>query len=208
MKVAFIGGGNLGGNLANLLKSAGHNVVVGLRQLKDLRSNKTYDVALVDDAVIGADVVVLALHYRECAEVLARISNALKGKVVIDATNPLNADWSPMFLGQENSAAEENAKLLPGASLVKAFNTVFADVMKPEKQDRKGNKITVFIAGDEVIANNVASDLARDAGFAPLVCGDLKMSRYIEAMANLNIAIAVGMKGGTNAAFIYDQSQE
>jgi 8-hydroxy-5-deazaflavin:NADPH oxidoreductase len=205
MKIAFIGGGNLGGNLANLFKHAGHDVVVGLRQLKHVRPNRTYDVALVDDAIQDADLVVLALHYQACTELLTSISGALIGKIVVDATNPLNTDWSPMFLGQENSAAEENARLLPGVFLVKAFNTIFADNMMSEKQNRKGNKITAFIAGDDAAANNVVADLARDAGFLPQLCGDLKMSRYLEAMANLNIAIAVKMKGGTDGAFIYDK---
>lgn len=159
---------------------------------------------LFADAVSNADVVIVALPFAATAEVLPTLASALAGKMVVDATNPVQADWSPLPLGAENSAGEETARCLTKSKIVKAFNTVFADVMTPPRLDRRGRKITVFVAGDYADANNLIARLSGSIGFAPLVTGPLKNARYLEAMAHLNIAIAMG-GGGTNAAILYDQ---
>jgi hypothetical protein len=119
---------------------------------------------------------------------------------------PLFAQWSPLLLGQDNSAGEEIQRLLPGARVVKAFNTVFADVMTSDRLSRDGQRATTFIAGDDERADDEAAALARSVGFAAVKVGPLSASRYLEAMAHLNIGIAVGQKGGTNAAFLYHQA--
>jgi len=129
----------------------------------------------------------------------------MQGKIVIDSTNPLNADWSPKLLGQENSASEEISRLLPEAYVVKAFNTIFADVMNEPVKD--GRVITAFIAGDNDEAKQKIIALASDIGYAPIDIGCLYTARYLESMAHLNIQIAIGQGGGTNAAFIYLQQK-
>jgi 8-hydroxy-5-deazaflavin:NADPH oxidoreductase len=84
---------------------------------------------------------------------LSELSEVTKGKVVIDSTNPLNADWSPKLLGQENSASEEISRLLPKAHVIKAFNTIFADVI--DAPMKNGPAITAFIAGENDEAKQV-----------------------------------------------------
>jgi predicted dinucleotide-binding enzyme len=153
----------------------------------------------------AAEVVVLAIPYAAAAEVLAPLAVELTGKLVIDCTNPLQADWSPLPLGEQNSAGETLARLLPQSRLVKAFNTIFADVMTPERQNRAGLRVSAFVAGDDAAARLQVATLAADIGFAPVDVGPLSMARYLEAMAHLNIQIAIGQGGGTDAAFIYHQ---
>jgi 8-hydroxy-5-deazaflavin:NADPH oxidoreductase len=195
MKIGIIGGGNLGRRLAALWQGAGHAVAVGVRGAGRPASGAAYPVASVEGAAAYGEAVVLALP---------ALADALSGKVVVDATNPVRADWSPWPLGDQNSAAEEAARLLPGARVVKAFNTVFADVMEPARLTRGGLRVTAFVAGDDESANGLVARLATDAGFAPLVVGPLANARYLEAMAHLNIALA--QKGGTDAAFVYHRA--
>jgi 8-hydroxy-5-deazaflavin:NADPH oxidoreductase len=199
MKIAILGFGNVGKHFANLFVKVGHEVVIGLRS--DRNQELPYPSATCKDAVEVADLVALAIPFTACAEVLAPLAEVTKGKIVIDCTNPLNADWSPKLLGQENSASEEISRLLPAAYVVKAFNTIFADAM--HKPVRNGQPIAAFIAGDNDAAKQKVFALASDIGYDPIDTGSLCTARYLESMAHLNIQIAIGQGGSTNAAFVY-----
>ncbi|NJR59888.1 MAG: NADPH-dependent F420 reductase [Cyanobacteria bacterium CRU_2_1] len=201
MKIAILGFGNVGKQFANLFSQAGHEVVIGLRSVSS--QELPYPSATFQEAAAVADIVAIAIPFTACADVLPELAEATKEKVVIDSTNPLNADWSPKLLGQENSASEEISRLLPEAYVVKAFNTIFADVMNEPVKD--GQAITAFIAGDNDEAKQKVIALARTIGYAPIDTGPLYTARYLESMAHLNIQLAVGQDGGTNAAFIYLQ---
>jgi 8-hydroxy-5-deazaflavin:NADPH oxidoreductase len=199
MKIAVFGAGAVGSRLSKLLTHAGHEIELAQRS-----PDKTTGPSFAR-AAQWADLVVLAVPYSALDGLLPPLAEALAGKVVVDCSNPLNADWSPMLLGQENSAGESVARLLPSAHVVKAFNTVFADVMLTERLERGGRCVTAFVAGDHAAAKANVAALAKAIGFAPVDVGPLRMARYLEAMAHLNIQIAVGQGGGTNAAFLYDQ---
>ncbi len=199
MKIAILGFGNVGKQFASLFSKAGHEITIGLRSVSG--QELPYPSALFKDAAELAEVVALAIPFNACADVLPELAEVTKEKIVIDSTNPLNADWSPKLLGQENSASEEIGRLLPEAYIVKAFNTIFADVM--HKPVRKGQAVTSFIAGDNAGAKQQVMTLAKDIGYAPIDTGPLYTARYLESLAHLNIQIAVGQGGGTNAAFIY-----
>lgn len=204
MKIGILGSGSVGQRLASLFRAAGHDVLLGAREASDAAGPAPRG-SFAQVAAHG-DVVIVAIPYLACEQVLPPLGAALAGKVVVDATNPLNADWSPLLLGEESSAGEQLARLLPDARIVKAFNTVFADSMVPDRLDRGGKQATAFVCGDHPDANRTIADLARQVGFAPVDAGPLRCARYLEAMAHLNIQIAVGMKGGTNAVFLYDQA--
>jgi predicted dinucleotide-binding enzyme len=204
MHIGFIGGGNLARNLATLCNGAGHEVTVGVRDPATYKPAALYRVSSVT-AASGADLIVLALPFAACKDALPPLAGALAGKIVVDATNPLKPDWTPLFLGEENSAAETIMRLLPASHLVKAFNMVFADVMTPERLMRGERAATVFVAGDNAAAREAVRNLARGLGFDARDAGLLRNSRYLEAMAHLNIQLAVTLGGGTNAAFLYDQ---
>ncbi len=193
MRIGIIGAGQVGSKLNALFTAAGHDAVAAPR-------------AVAQKAAAHGEVVVLALPFAAVADALPPFADLLDGKIVVDATNPVGADWSPLLLGQENSAGEEIARLLPRSRVVKAFNSIFADVMTPQGLAGHGRRATCFVAGDDPVACDVVADLAGDAGFAPVKAGPLKLARHLEAMAHLNIAIALA-GGGTGAAFIYDQAR-
>jgi 8-hydroxy-5-deazaflavin:NADPH oxidoreductase len=196
MKIGFLGAGSVAIALSTLMQEAGHETFLGAR---------TSGNGSLHEAVQFGEVIAIAIPYDACANELPKLTADLKDKTVIDITNPVQSDWSPLLLGQENSAAETIAKLLPQSKIVKAFNTIFADVMNKKGMNRDGRIITSFVASDDEKAAATVATLAKTIGFAPVVTGPLKTSRYLEAMAHLNIAIAVEQKGGTNAAFIYSR---
>jgi len=199
MKIAILGFGNVGKKFASLLSHAGYEVIVGLRS--GLNSELPYPSASLKQAAEAADMVAIAVPFTACADALPELAEVTQGKIVIDSTNPLNADWSPKLLGQVNSGAEEISRLLPEAYVVKAFNTIFADVMGEALQG--GQAITAFIAGDNNDAKQLVMALAKEMGYAPVDTGALYTARYLESMAHLNIQIAIGQGGGNKVAFAY-----
>ena len=194
MRIAIIGAGQVGSRLMQLFSTAGH----------DARAIGRAD--MLEAEISGGDVVVLAVPFAACADLLPRLAGALAGKIVVDVTNPVAPDWSPLRLGEENSGAEEIARLLPRSRVVKAFNTIFADVMTPEKLTRDGQRVTCFVAGNDQDARNAVAELADSAGFGALDVGTLPAARHLEAMAHLNIAVALS-GGGTDAAFLYHNAR-
>ncbi|MEM8794274.1 MAG: NADPH-dependent F420 reductase [Pseudomonadota bacterium] len=197
MKIGIIGTGNVATRLQLLFANAGHDVVLGSRTPE--ATHVTYE-----NACAGKDLIILAIPFTAVGGLLGELAHDIGSAVVVDATNPLNDDWSPYLMGDENSAGETIQALLPEAKIVKAFNTIFADIMTADGLTRKGQGATAFLAGDDDDAIGRVSELARSIGLRPVQTGPIKNSRYLEAMAHLNIAIAVGQGGGTNAAIIYD----
>ncbi len=124
----------------------------------------------------------------------------LQGKVVIDITNPLTADYMGLTLGHSTSAAEEIAKAVPGAQIVKGFNTVFAQVLAEGADFGAGRSVTVFVASDSERARQTASALAHSMGFEVVDAGGLKNARYLEPLAGLNIYLGYGAGLGTAIA--------
>ncbi|MEM6255982.1 MAG: NADPH-dependent F420 reductase [Cyanobacteria bacterium P01_D01_bin.156] len=203
MKIAILGFGSVGKKFANLFSKAGHEIVIGVRS--EPTQELPYPSATFKQAAEVADILAIAIPFTACTNVLPELAEATQGQIVIDSTNPLNDDWSPKLLGQENSGSEEISRLLPEAHIVKAFNTIFADVMGESLQG--GQAITAFIAGDNSEAKQQVVTLAKDIGYIPVDVGPLHAARYLESMAHLNIQIAIGQGGGTNAAFVYLQKE-
>jgi 8-hydroxy-5-deazaflavin:NADPH oxidoreductase len=200
-RIAFIGAGPVAQQLATLARAAGHTAVVSSRTPPNHPGAVTFS-----DAAQQGEIAVIAIPFRVAADVLPDIASALDNKIVVDATNPLNADYTPIILGPETSAGEQIAALLPTSRIVKAFNSIFADVMAADRQQRSGLTATAFVAGDDPSARGTVSDLAREFGFSPVQTGPLHTARYLEALAHLNIQIAFREGGGPNAALLYHQA--
>ncbi|APD06753.1 hypothetical protein UJ101_01234 [Flavobacteriaceae bacterium UJ101] len=197
MKISFVGAGNVASSLGNLFTKAGHTVIYGTR-------NPTDNQVSIAEACEKGDIVCFAIPYDSMETILTANKQTLKGKIVIDNTNAINLkDWSPLFLG-EDSGGEQTARLLPDSKVVKAFNTIFADVMQEGKQSIQNHKLTAFIASDDLEAAQLVKKLADEIGFNGFVVEGIKNSRHLEAMAHLNIAIAL-KGGGTDAGFAYFQ---
>ncbi|SFB21354.1 hypothetical protein SAMN04515620_12653 [Collimonas sp. OK607] len=206
MKVTVIGAGNMGSAFVKQLTRAGHQVTVTARNLEKAQAvaaaNPGAIAAVAANAAVAADVVVLATSYDDAVGALKSLGD-LSGKVVIDITNPLTADYMGLTLGHSTSASEEIAKAIPGAEVVKAFNTVFAQVLSDGADFGNGQTVSVFIASDSERAKQTAKALAESMGFATMDAGGLKNARYLEPVAGFNIYLGYGAGLGTSIAPIW-----
>jgi hypothetical protein len=203
MSIAILGAGNMAKGLAALFAKAGYKVVIGARDVAKAQAlaASTGHGARGDSiaaAAKPADFVVLAVPFAAAAETLAAAGD-LSGKAIIDITNPLTPDYMGLTIGHTTSAGEEIQKLAPKAKVVKAFNTIFAQVLQNGGK-AAGRPATVFIAGDDASANGAVEAIARKAGFDIVQTGGLKLSRYLEPLAGLNIALAYARGLGADIA--------
>jgi 8-hydroxy-5-deazaflavin:NADPH oxidoreductase len=203
MNIAILGTGNMALGLAKLFAGAGYGVVVGAR---DVAKARTFASALGPDVQAGsladaarqADVVVLAVPYGAAGEAIAA-AGGLAGKTVVDISNPLTADYMGLTVGHTTSAAEEIQKLAPDAVIVKAFNTIFAQVLQGGGK-AAGQAVTVFLAGDSDVANETVAAIVRKIGLVAVQTGGLVRARYLEPLAGLNIVLGYGKGHGTDIA--------
>ena len=202
MKILVIGTGNMGSAFVQQLVRAGHQVSV-----KGRDSTKAGQVASRHGAralpaqggASGNEIVILATGYAQAVDALrAAIPDA--GQIVVDITNPLTADYMGLTIGHTTSAAEEIARAVPSVRLVKAFNTVFAQLLAAGPDLGAGRRVTTFLAGDDVPAKEAVTAMARSMGFEVTDAGVLKNARYLEPLAGLNIYLGYGAGFGTGIA--------
>jgi 8-hydroxy-5-deazaflavin:NADPH oxidoreductase len=203
MKITVIGAGNMGSAFVKQLHGAGHSVKITSRDgaKATALASKYAGVHAVpaQGAADDADAVVLAAGYGDAAVALASLGN-LAGKVVIDITNPLTADYMGLTVGHSTSAAEEIAKAVPQAVVVKAFNTLFASVLDDGASFSPTAKVNVFIASDSDSGKQTVKQLANSMGFEAVDAGGLHNARYLEPLAGLNVYFGYGAGQGTGIA--------
>lgn len=179
MKIGILGAGNIGATAARLFIAAGHEVAVsnsrGPESLKELVSElgPRAHAMTIDDAARFGEVVLLAVPWRS-PEALAK-PELLRGKIVIDAMNPYRPDGGFYDLGGSTSS-EEVLKRIPGARLVKAFNTIYyAHLASRGRKDLPHDeRHTIYVAGDDAEAKNVVANLIEEIGFAAVDTGSLR----------------------------------
>ena len=206
MKLGVIGSGNIGKSIGSWAAKLGYDVTFSAKDEAHAKAaaqaaGQNAKAASVRAAVEAADLVLLAVPYGAVKAVMSDIASLVRGKTVIDATNALAPDFSSLTLGFTTSAAEEIAKFAPEAHLVKAFNTVFAQVYTSQNPTIQGKAISVFIAGDHQEAKDKVTALVRKMGFDAVDCGPLRNARNIEPLAMLNISLGYGQKLGTGIGF-------
>ncbi|MBB4237466.1 NADPH-dependent F420 reductase [Rhizobium esperanzae] len=197
MKTAIIGTGNMGAGLARRLAGK-RDLILASRNdaaAKSLAEEIGASSAPITSAVAQADIVVLALPYASALEFAGAAE--LDGKIVIDITNPLKPDFSGLLFGHDTSAAEEIQRKAGGAKVVKAFNTIFAELFAASPDQTA--TLPVFLAGDEDAVETAAA-LVKDAGFTVEKTGSLDAARLLEPLGMLNIRLGYGLGRGTGIA--------
>jgi NADPH-dependent F420 reductase len=203
MNIAIIGTGNMARGLAARFADAGHVVTLAGRNPSDAAEiarglGSGISSAPIADAARNAQVVILAVPYGATGEVIDA-GGGFSGKIVVNITNPMTADFSGLSIGHTTSAAEEIQKRAPDAKVVKAFNTIFAEVLRNGGR-AAGRPATVFVASDDADARATVAKLAESAGFETLETGALATARYLEPAAALNITLGYGLGLGTDIA--------
>ena len=193
MTTAIIGVG-LGKALGENLVAGGERVVLAARDPAHAAGvadqlGLLADAASVDDAIFQADVVVLALRLDVIRELVPRYGEALKGKVVVDPSNPIGIDDAGNLyrtLPGAESAASVVAGLLPaGAHYAKAFGTLPAPSLQ-SAANRIPSRAVLFYATDDDGAAAAAQRLIRAAGFDPVKAGGVSDAGRIEAGGDLS----------------------
>ena len=189
MRIAILGSGTMGGTLGRLFASAGHSVAYSFsRDPKKLErlarsSGPRARAASPGDAARDAEVIVLTVLWQYVPRVL-RSAGSLKGKVLIDCTNPLTLSDDALAVGHRTSGAEIVARCARGAFVVKAFNTTPSELLRAGV-DVLPERPAAFYCGDDGRAKRVTARLIRQLGFEPVDCGALKSARYLEPLAML-----------------------
>jgi predicted dinucleotide-binding enzyme len=196
--ITIIGTGNMGKALATRAVAGGHRVtLLGTAPEKAQGVAQELSAAVRPGTVgdpISGDVVVLAVWYPAVAEVLARYGDQLAGKVVVDITNPIDPEaFEPLKL-DAGSVAQEIAAKVPGARVVKAFNTTFAGTLTEGQVG--GQPLDVFLASDDDGAKGVVSQIVRDGGLRPVDAGPLARAHELEALGFLHMALQGPLETG------------
>jgi predicted dinucleotide-binding enzyme len=185
MKIGIIGAGRIGGNAASLFAKAGHEVLLSYsRDRGNLEQAATAigahaSVGTPAEAVEFGEVVMFSVPWARIDEVLEDLGD-LDGKIVIDTTNQFGPDGLEE-LPDGKTAAQLNAERMPGARLVKAFNTLTAG-FQGSAAGRKGDeRAAMFFCGDDDEAKETVKKLIREIGFAPIDVGGLADASVMEA---------------------------
>jgi predicted dinucleotide-binding enzyme len=181
MRIAVIGAGRIGGNIAGRLAARGHELTLTFSRnadaLQALADEIGASVASPDDAVRAADVVVLSVPWGVIPAALEHVG-PLAGKVVIDTTNQFGSGPMP---ADGQTAAAFNAARMPGARYTKSFNTLTA-AFQVETADRpEADKVAQWLCGDDDGAKEIVAGLIREAGYAPVDLGGTAGCAVMEA---------------------------
>jgi predicted dinucleotide-binding enzyme len=184
-RIGVIGSGRIGGTIGGLWVKAGHPVLFSSRHpetLKDLVAGlgPLASAGTVAQAIAFGDVVFIAVPYGALPQIGRDHGAALAGKIVLDAGNAVaGRDGAIAEEAERDGIGATSQKYLPGARLVRAFNTLAWTIFEREA-NRPDPRLAVPIAGDDGAAVAVAAALVRNAGFDPVVVGKLADARRFQ----------------------------
>ncbi len=187
--ISIIGSGNMASAIGTRATNHGHTIEIMSRNTDKAR-------ALADQIGNGAtvgtfgarpagDIVIVAVLYSGAVDVVAHYGNALSGKILIDITNPFNADVTRLVTTPGDSVSQQIAAIAPeDTQVVKAFNSILQGVLAEDKP------VDVFFAGDgaEVKARVVA--FLESLDMRPLDAGGLDMAHVLEWAGVLLVGVA------------------
>ncbi len=199
-KVAVIGLGNIGKVVATNLVKGNRPVIIASRKLEDAQvlAQKLGSLATAAetvDAIKQADIVVLSVWFNTIKEFMTKYASELKGKIIIDPSNPIAPDENGGFkkiIGENESAGEIISALVPdGAKFAKALGTLGAASLK-SAAFQTPEKAVLFYATDDTSINDEVEQLIRDNGFEPVRVGGIDQSIRIEVFGDLHEFGALG----------------
>jgi predicted dinucleotide-binding enzyme len=185
LKIGVIGSGRIGSTLGGLWVKAGHEVMFSDRDPEQAK-RVAQDLGggarsgSVDDAVAFGDAVLIAVPYGALPAVAKQVGAQLKGKIVIDPNNPVpSRDGELGAQAKEKGAAVSTAAILPGARLVRTFNSWGYTTLAREA-NRPAPRMAMPVAADDSQALKAGVQLVRDAGFDPVPAGTLAQSKAFD----------------------------
>ncbi|ATP58225.1 NADP oxidoreductase coenzyme F420-dependent [Pedobacter ginsengisoli] len=199
-KVAVIGLGNIGKAIATNLVKGNHPVILSSREIEKANYLAEELGALataeeISSAIRNADVVIPAIYFDKIKEFLGQYATELKGKIIVDVSNPIAPDANGGFkkiIDKAASAGQILLALVPkDASFVKAFGTLGAATLLEDSFTGPEKKV-LFYASDNTNSNKQIEELITDSGFEPLHIGGTNQSIRIEVFGDLHEFGALG----------------
>jgi predicted dinucleotide-binding enzyme len=187
--ISIIGSGNMAAAIGARAAKHGHTVELMGRDTAKAQAlaDQIGDGATVGTfgAVPAGDIVIVAVLYAGSVEVVEHYGDALAGKILVDISNPFNADASGIVTTPGNSVAQQIAAAAPeGAHVVKAFNSIFGHVLAQDKP------LDVFFAGDSVEAKARVGEFLKSLDLRPMDAGGLEMTYVLEWAGILLMGLA------------------
>jgi 8-hydroxy-5-deazaflavin:NADPH oxidoreductase len=205
MRVTIIGAGNMGRGVGTRIVAGGHELEILDRDPAE--AQKLADelgggaTAVGSAGAIAGEVVVMALYYPGIKEAARSYADELRGKVVVDITNPVDTEtWDRLATPPGTSSAEEVAGIVSaGTPVVKAFNTTFAGTLVGGEV--AGQQLDVLIAGDDADAKRKVSQLVTDGGLRAIDVGPLARAQQLEQLGFLHISLQEPLELGFASTF-------
>lgn len=185
IRIGIIGTGDIGGALARHWGAAGHELLISSRHPEQLKSLATeigpnVKVGTPREAAAFGEVVLVSVPYHATPQVGRDYAAELRGKVVLDTGNPYpSRDGEMAVRDRQRGTGVSSKEYLPGTKLVRAFNAISSGPLANEAF-RKPEKIGIPLASDHHEALRMAAQLVSDAGFDPVVVGDLSRAREFD----------------------------
>jgi predicted dinucleotide-binding enzyme len=185
LRIGTIGAGRIGGTVGGLWVKAGHPVMFSAKSADEAREvaaklGPPARAGSVAEAIAFGEVIFLAVPYGAMAEIGRDYGAALKGRIVLDCGNAVaGRDGAIADVADRDGIGLTSQKFLPGARLVRVFNTIGYTIIASEA-GRADPKLPIPIAGDDAEAVKVAADLVQEAGFEPVVAGGLAEARRFQ----------------------------
>jgi len=188
VRVGIIGAGHVGGNVAQFLTGAGHDVTVSFsrdpgalgRLAAELGARASAGTPA--EAVSAGEVVVISVPWPIIGQALNQ-AGSLAGKVIIDTCNQFGPGARQIPAGQ--TAAQFNQARMPGARYTKSFNTLTAGFQRQAAARTGESRVVQWLCGDDAEAKTVAAGLITDAGFVPVDLGGTADAAVMECPAGL-----------------------
>lgn len=199
-KVAIIGLGNIGKTVAKNFVKGNRPVIIASRKLEDANAlarelGILATASETSEAMRNADIIVLCVWFNTIRELLDQYGTELKGKIIIDPSNPIAPAENGGFkkiIGETESAGQLNAAIIPqGATLVKAFGTLSAASLANAAYQTP-EKSVLFYATDSTIVGDTVEKLISDNGFDAVKVGGIDQSIRIEVFGDLHEFGALG----------------
>ncbi len=187
--ISIIGSGNMAAAIGTRAAQHGHTVELLSRNTAKAQTLAHQIGSRATVGTFGArpagDIVIVAVLYASAVEVVSHYGAALSGKILVDITNPFNADVSGLVTTPGNSVSEQIAAAASeGAHVVKAFNTILRGVLAEDKP------VDVFFAGASAEAKARVAAFVESLDMRPLDAGGLEMAYVLESAGILLVGVA------------------
>jgi 8-hydroxy-5-deazaflavin:NADPH oxidoreductase len=205
MEISILGAGSVGSALGRSWAKKGHTVIFGVRDvnapkvqtlLTEIGTNA--QAAPLAEVADRAEVVVLTVTWEAMPEVVRTVGK-LNGKILLDCTNPLIGNQLDAAMNLSQSGGEQVAAWFPNAKVVKILNQIGWETMANPQYGSES--ATMFYAGNDADAKQIAAQLAAELGFEPVDAGTIAASKFLETLAIFWGQLAYGQGMGRNIAW-------